>query len=118
MGNTVLNLALSASDTAAVTEGSRSGYKPPSLFLAKGYVPGATRHLVAADAARARQAGRASAAQGIGIRYLSSALVPADETCFVLFEACSADQVRPLPDRAALPHDHIVEAVLIEAEDP
>jgi phosphohistidine phosphatase SixA len=86
--------------------------------LAERYVPGADRQLAVADAGRARQAGRELAAEGINVRYLSSALVPADETCFALFEACSADQVRQLLDRAALPYHHIVETILIAAEDP
>ncbi len=69
------------------------------------------------DAARASAASDEPVADGARVRYLGSTLIPSDETCFALFEASSADEVRGLLERAALPYDRIVEAVRVDAED-
>jgi hypothetical protein len=44
------------------------------------------------------------------IRYLRSVLVRADETCFHLFDAVSADAVAEVARRADLRYERIVEA--------
>jgi Nickel responsive protein SCO4226-like len=48
---------------------------------------------------------------GTAVRYLRSILVPEDETCFLLFEAASVDDVREAARIAGLPIERISEAV-------
>ena len=45
------------------------------------------------------------------MRYLRSIFVAEDETCFLLYEAASADTVRTAAGRAGLPFDHVAEVV-------
>jgi hypothetical protein len=88
-----------------------------SLFLAERYLPLGREHLAAADAARARAASEELAREGAEIRYLGSALVPADETCFSLFEAASDTDVMRLAQRASIDYERVVEAVQIGREE-
>jgi hypothetical protein len=83
------------------------------LFLVEWYLPHGAERTALADAERAREASQALALQGTLVRYLGSTLVPSDETCFVMFEAGSAEAVRCLLDQAAMPCDRIVEALRI-----
>ena len=61
-------------------------------------------------AERARLSADALTREGTPVRYLRAILVPEDETCFLLFEAGSADAVREAAKRAALPFERITEA--------
>jgi Protein of unknown function (DUF4242) len=88
-----------------------------SLFLAERYVSSANLDSARIDAARATAASAKSAEEGTTVRYLGSTLIPSDETCFVLFEARSADDVRRLLERAQITCDRVVEAVQIGAEE-
>jgi hypothetical protein len=45
------------------------------------------------------------------VRFIRAILVPGDETCLFLFDAASAEGVRMLAARAALPFERVVEAV-------
>ena len=65
----------------------------------------------AEQAQRARDAAEELSREGITVRYLSSIFLPADETCFYLYEAPSADAVRMVALRADLPFARIVEAM-------
>ena len=85
------------------------------LFLAERYLPHPGEGVARADAARARGASELLAQEGTEVRYLESTLVPVDEICFALFEAHSIEQVAQLIKRAAIPYEHIVEAVRLEA---
>jgi hypothetical protein len=87
-----------------------------SHFLAERYVSAADLELARLDAARASAASKEATESGKTVRYLGSTLIPSDETCFALFEAPSAEDVRRLLERASLPYDRIVEAVRIGAE--
>ena len=88
-----------------------------SHFLAERYVSTANPELARLDAARASAASRAPTESGETVRYLGSTLIPSDETCFALFEAASAEEVRRLLERASLPYDRIVQAVRICTEE-
>jgi hypothetical protein len=88
-----------------------------SLFLAERYVSSANPELAHLDAARASAASNEPTQSGKTVRYLGSTLIPSDETCFVLFEARSADDVRRLLERAQITCDRVVEAVQIGAEE-
>jgi hypothetical protein len=81
------------------------------LFLAERYLPRASEHVARADAKQAREASELLTQEGTDVSYLGSALIPADQMCFAVFEAHSAEQVEQLIARAAIPYDHVVEAV-------
>ena len=59
------------------------------------------------DAERVRQAAEEQTRRGIPVRFLRTIFVPDDETCFLLFEASSADAVRDAADLAALPYERV-----------
>jgi hypothetical protein len=61
--------------------------------------------------ANARQVSEQMQAEGIPVRFVRSIFVPEDESCFYLYEAASADDVREAARRAALPFEHVAEAV-------
>jgi hypothetical protein len=69
-----------------------------------------SRHDVQAaadDAERARLAAESVDQDGSHVRLVRSIFVPDDETCFLLFEAESADAVRTSMARAGLPCDEV-----------
>ena len=45
------------------------------------------------------------------MRYLRSIYVPDDETCFLIFEAPSAEAVREVARRASVPFEHVAAAI-------
>ena len=50
------------------------------------------------------------------VHYLHSTLVPAEDTCFCLFQAPSSEAVRALNQRAGFALDRIVEAALLPVD--
>jgi hypothetical protein len=80
-------------------------------YLVEVYLTRAEPEGLAQAAARARGAAERAAARGVHVRYLRSIFVPEDETCFLLFEARSADAVRVATEPAALACLRIVEAI-------
>ena len=80
-------------------------------FLVELYVPRTDRAAAARGAAQARLAASELTRAGTPVRDVRSIFVPEDETCFLLYEAASADDVRAAVGRAALPCDHVGEAV-------
>ena len=64
----------------------------------------------AADGERARVAAETLAGSGRAVRLVRSFFVPDDETCFLLYEAASADGVRAAMALAGLPCDEVREA--------
>jgi hypothetical protein len=78
-------------------------------FLIELYVPRADA--AGADDAARRFAGAAAdlTAEGRSIELIRSIFVPADETCFLLVSATSADDVRETARRASVPFDHLGE---------
>jgi hypothetical protein len=75
--------------------------------------------VAAADAAvlarRARAAAESLSAAGRPVRCLQSIVVAEDETCFLLFEAGAAEDVRATADRADLLLGRISNAVIADA---
>lgn len=61
----------------------------------------------AADGERARVAAEVLTADGLPVRLVRSFFVPEDETCFLLYEAGSADAVRAAVQLAGLPCDEV-----------
>jgi hypothetical protein len=82
-----------------------------SEYLLELYVARADAVAVEDGAARVRRAAEEHTAEGTPVRYLRSIFVPDDETCFVIFEAVSADAVREVARRAALSFDHVAAAI-------
>jgi hypothetical protein len=79
-------------------------------FLVESYTPATAG--IADVGARARSAGSASSPAQGPVRYVRSILVPADETCFHLFEATSAEAVRQAIERVGVSAYRIIEAQL------
>jgi Protein of unknown function (DUF4242) len=80
-------------------------------FLVELYVSREDRGAVESSVAKARLAAEELTREGTPVRYLHSIFVPADETCFFLYQAVSADAVREAAQRAALPFERVSEAV-------
>jgi hypothetical protein len=78
-------------------------------FLVETYTPAAA--VLAEIEARTCRAAAELEREGRPVRYVRSIFVPADETCFHLFEAASADAVRDASERAGLSPQRIVEAI-------
>jgi Protein of unknown function (DUF4242) len=80
-------------------------------FLMETFVPASRGSDVAESALSAMRAAEALAREGTAVRFVRSTFVPADEVCFHLFEAASADAVLAVGDRAALTVTRVVEAL-------
>jgi hypothetical protein len=80
-------------------------------YLAEAYVARPRVSELRAHERRARAAARELSQQGTPIRFVRSIFVPADEICFYVFEAVTADAVGAACDRATLRFERIVEAV-------
>jgi hypothetical protein len=78
-------------------------------FLLELYVPRTDGAALAREAERARRAAAAATRSGAQVRYVRSFLVPEDETCFVVFEAATADDVRSAALLAGLRFEHVAE---------
>ena len=71
------------------------------------YVSRADACAIERDAERVRLAAEEQTRRGIPVRFLRTIFVPDDETCFLLFEASSAEAVRDAADLAALPYERV-----------
>jgi hypothetical protein len=80
-------------------------------YLAEAYVARSRAAELRAHERRARAATRELTRNGTPIRFVRSVFVPADEICFYVFEAASAEVVGAACERAALPFQRVVEAV-------
>ncbi len=87
------------------------------LFLAERYLPHASEQTARADAKLAREASELLAGEGTEVSYLGGAVIPADQMCFAVFEADSAEHVQELIARAEIPYEHIVQAVRLEENE-
>jgi hypothetical protein len=79
-------------------------------FLLELYVHGPDAAMSGA-ARRARLGAKALTGDGTPVRCLRPIFVAEDETCFLLYEAASADAVRRAAERAGLPFEHLAEVV-------
>jgi Protein of unknown function (DUF4242) len=84
-------------------------------YIIELYVSRSDERDVRRGAERARLAAEEQTRLGTPVRYLRSIYVPEDETCFVLFDACSADAVRATALLAALPFERVSTAIENEA---
>jgi hypothetical protein len=81
-------------------------------FLVELYVSRTNLESVRSGAARARTAADELAREGTLVRYIRSVFVPEDETCFYLYEAASAADVREAACRASIAFDRVSEAIV------
>jgi hypothetical protein len=79
--------------------------------VAECFWPGVNTADIEAADVRARLSAEALALQGDPVAYLGSLLFPADEVVFFEFSSLSADAVRRVSERAAIPFARIVESV-------
>ena len=78
-------------------------------YLVEAYLP-ATTSLDEVDQ-RASRAAEDLSASGSTVRFVRSIYIAEDETCFLVFDAPSADAVRLASNRAQINPQRIVEAV-------
>jgi hypothetical protein len=78
-------------------------------FLVELYASQADPDAVGRGVERARRIAVELTAEGTPIRFLRSIFVPAEETCFFLYEAHAVDAVHEAVRRAGLAHEHVVE---------
>jgi hypothetical protein len=76
-------------------------------YLLEFYAPRGDARAAGAESESARLAAEELMRRGTAIRYRRSIFVPDEETCFLLFEAESADAVRDAATLADLPTGHI-----------
>jgi hypothetical protein len=85
---------------------------PVFVFLVERYLPTSAIGSLATSVANvARYC--AALAGPTSVSYLQSIYVPAEDTCFCVFLARSADDVRAVNDAGRFPFDRIAEAVLL-----
>jgi hypothetical protein len=85
-----------------------------SEYLVELYVSRADAFGAEEGAERARLAAEEQTRRGRPMRCLRAIYLPEDETCFLLFEAGSADVVRDAAALAALPFERLAEAIAME----
>jgi hypothetical protein len=85
-------------------------------FLVELYLPRSTPSAARQHAVRARRAAVELSRAGTAVRYLRSIFVPDEETCFYLYEAATAADVRAAAQLAQLPVHNVVEAISSDGE--
>jgi len=80
-------------------------------YLAEAYLARQRASELRTHERRARAAAKKLTRQGVPIRFVRSIFVPADEICFYVFEAISAQAVGAACERAALRFERVIEAV-------
>ena len=93
---------------------------PSSVFLVERYLPAAAAESLPSSVARAAQLCALSAEPDAPskVQYLHSAYLPAEDTCFCLFRAATAEAVRALNEEAGFAFDRIAAAVQLYPVTP
>jgi Protein of unknown function (DUF4242) len=91
-----------------------------SAFLVERYVPPSAADSLARAIPLAARLCTLGAESGPAhrVQYLLSAYLPAEDTCFCVFRAATADAVRALNHEADLPVDRITAAILLYPTSP
>jgi hypothetical protein len=82
-------------------------------FLVERYLPPAAASSLAASVARLARLCADLSRSGLGVKYLQSAYLPTEDTCFCLFIGPSSDAVREVNSQAHFAFDRITHAVLV-----
>ncbi|MDQ3065775.1 MAG: DUF4242 domain-containing protein [Actinomycetota bacterium] len=83
-------------------------------YLVEVYLPRSRADEARATARRARAAAEQLTREGMAVHYVRTTFLPADETCFHLFEASSAEVVEEVSRRAELSRARVVPYMPIE----
>lgn len=86
----------------------------PSIFLVERYLPVTDLDDLTAAVARVERACVAGRGNGLDLRYLHSTFIPAEDTCFCVFQAPSAEAVRAVNETARFALDRISPAIRID----
>jgi hypothetical protein len=87
------------------------------VYLVERYLAAPDAVDLAAAVARLALACLATAGSAAPVRYLHSTFVPADDTCFCLFQAASSDAVRSVNASVRFGFDRISDARVIRSFD-
>ena len=87
-------------------------------YLVELHRPASGWRLLQETAAKARASADGLRAEGTPVRMLRSIFVPEKDSCFLLYEAASADAVREAGRRAALAIEGVATAVQVEDVGP
>jgi hypothetical protein len=103
-----------------MTTPRRDSDSPNVVFLVERYLPAAAAGNLASSVARAAQLCALSAESGFAsrVQYLHSVYLPAEDTCFCLFRAATAEAVHALNDEASFALDRIAAAVQLYPVSP
>jgi hypothetical protein len=96
-------------------------YRPRvARYLAESFVPRASARDrdLGQTAVRARAEAEQLTREGARVHLLQAIFVPEDETCFLLYEAASAELVTEVSRRISLSCERIVEALEVGLERP
>lgn len=85
---------------------------PASAFLVERYLPASAVGNLATSVARVARLCAGQSGEN-AVRYLQAVYVPAEDTCFCVFQALSSDAVRAVNDAGHFSLDRIAEAVLL-----
>jgi hypothetical protein len=93
---------------------------PSPVFLVERYLPPAAAGNLADSVCRTAQCCTLSAGprSAGSVRYLYSAYLPAEDTCFCLFQGATVEAVRALNEEAGFALDRITAAVLLYPNSP
>jgi hypothetical protein len=95
---------------------------PSSVFLVERYLPAAAAGNLASSVARAAQlctlSSESESESASRVQYLHSVYLPAEDTCFCLFRAATAEAVGALNDEASFALDRIAAAVQLYPVNP
>ena len=93
---------------------------PSSVFLIERYLPATAAGDLASSVARAARlcALSAESESASRVQYLHSVDLPAEDTCFCLFRAATAEVIRALNDEAGFALDRIAAAVQLYPVSP
>ena len=86
-------------------------------FVAELYVARTDSAAAGRSAELARRVAEEMAREGTAVVYVRSLFMPEDETCFLIYEAASADAVFEALGRASLPVERIVASVSVNHGD-
>lgn len=92
----------------------RAGTDPRQTYLVENYHPGLGAEELRRIVSLVRDAVAQMNREGKAIRYLRSAIVPADESFFCVIEATSEEFAREAYARAGIPFERISPALLEE----
>jgi hypothetical protein len=86
-------------------------------YLVELYVSREDAALVEHSVEQAQSAAAQLTEEGTPVRYVQAIFVPEDETCFLLYEAESAEAVREAARRAGLPSERVTQALGARKEE-